>query len=88
MPSHRKKIVKVDAVQWDGSEEAVKAIQSMRLHIRVAESTGLLQILVKGRTYLVAVGDWVVESPTGNIRICTSGRFATEYELLPGSEKG
>jgi hypothetical protein len=80
---YRRKPLEVDAVLWDGSDEALARIRALAptgAHV-APERYGTLSVFQRGwGNWLVFQGSWFVRKPNGEGEVCDPAEFAATYE--------
>lgn len=91
MPKFRKKPVVIEAVQWDGKNETLLAIQKLntlnrRLSIEedfIGDRKSLMIDTLEGQ-HEGKIGDWIIQGVSGELYPCKPDIFKMTYEpVLP-----
>lgn len=87
MKGYREKSERVEAVRWDGVDDAYGEIGAF-----VGQFAGqcpLLRVCDFGsqRHPLVRPGDWIIRHPDGGYSGCANEDFHRKYESVDGPEK-
>lgn len=77
----RKKPVIVDAVKWDGTYEALRAINILGSR-KIEQDGGALDIFTLEGVVRANLGDWVIRGVQGETYPCKPNIFAETYEVV------
>lgn len=84
MPKFRKKPVVIEAMQFDGSWESVRAL--VEAHEAVTWSSrdgGIVRIATLEGEMIGSAGDWIIQGVQGELYPCKPEIFAATYEKVP-----
>lgn len=84
MPKFRKKPVVIDAVLWDGSEQAWNDIRDMGCHdsFQTPEQHFNFWIHTLEGDMLCRKGEWVIKGVNGEFYPCKPDIFEKTYEIV------
>ena len=87
MPLFRKKPVVIEAVRWDGSSAACRAIEALCPADREVTwgADGIARIHTLEGVMAACLGDWVIRGVAGELYPCRADIFEATYEAVATS---
>lgn len=81
MPKFRKKPVVIEAVQWDGSQEAIELLAELTHNpgFACAAQEAIIIPTLEGKMR-ADKGDWIIKGVKGELYPCKPDIFASTYE--------
>lgn len=82
MPKFRERPKEIEAIQWDGSSEALAAIEKLTGQTDLRGPGDSLTVDGPEGPLVVRLGWWAVKGDAG-VRGCPPQHFAKRYEAIP-----
>lgn len=83
------KPTRIQAIQWDGSEEGAKPIANWLRSATGVQPTiehenpyNYLRILHGGTVMYLGIHEWLIKDTYGRFRVCSESSFAATFESL------
>lgn len=81
MAQYRNKPVVIEAIQWDGGFDTLKAIQAMSSKPLPCQGSVLYVTTLEG-TMMANLNDWIIKGVKGELYPCKPDIFESSYEKV------